>query len=112
MSREQDLAVTIVRHVDDHQPGWVTCTLLDAHAREWSFIEKVPVVTLEDLDAHSQYPRPGVIRCWIVECTMDADGRELVLVDTDSPWRVEATSGETRFVVRSDQLTEIDEDPE
>lgn len=49
------IEIEIRRFVDDSYPGFVECWLTDANGREWSFIEKVPVVTTEDLDAESDY---------------------------------------------------------
>ena len=56
----------IRRYVDDDQPGWVECAFTDAHGREWLFIEKVPVVTVEFLNTASGYPRAGVIACEVI----------------------------------------------
>lgn len=103
------LRVTICRYVDDGQPGWVDCRLTDAGGREWSFIEKVPVVSAEALDASSQYPRSGVIGCRVLERRSEAGGDALVVVDTAWPWDIQATSGETRFEVAPEQLVEIDD---
>jgi hypothetical protein len=101
------LDVLICRFVDDDQPGWVECRFTDAHGREWSIVEKVPVVCAEDLDARSPYPRPGIVGCRVVERRRDAAGRELALIDTEWPWSIAATSGETRFEVASEQLTDL-----
>src|SRR4051794_4144908 len=90
--------VEIVRYTDDSYPGWVECQLIDVNGRLWSFIEKLPVVTLAWLDAKSSYPQPGIIACEVVETRQD-DGREIVTINTERPWSVEATSGETRFEV-------------
>lgn len=101
------VAIQITRYVDDSYPGFVECRFVDAAGREWLFIEKVPVVTSADLDAHSSYPQPGVIACQVIERRKVPDGHEVVTVDTEEPWHVEATSGETRFDVLADQLVEI-----
>lgn len=98
------VSVEIRRYVDDSQPGWVECRLTDADGCEWVFVEKVPIVTVEPLDAQSDYPRRGVIACRVVE--RPVDGR--VVIDTEQPWGVEATSGETRFAVRPEQLEEFE----
>jgi hypothetical protein len=100
--------VEIRRYVDDHQSGWVECGLTDAHGRGWLFVEKVPVVSVEDLDAESTYPRPGLIACRVLERRVGSDGTEVVVIDTQHPWHVEATTDETRFEVRPEQLEEFD----
>jgi hypothetical protein len=93
----------IRRYVSDDQPGWVECALTDAHGKDWVFVEKVPVITAEPLDARSTYPRPVVLACEVVERRQDG-GREVVVVDTERPWGIAATTGETRFEVRPEQL--------
>jgi hypothetical protein len=102
------VSVEIRRYADDSFPGFVECWFTDAEGRNWSFIEKVPVVSTEDLDAQSQYPRNGVIACQIVERQVDSNGSQLVVIDTEQPWGVHSSSGETRFVVRPEQLLKFD----
>ena len=99
------VAVQIVRFTDASQPGWVECVLRDATGRVWTFVEKVPVVTQADLDEHSVYPQPGVIACEIIERRKDERGRMLCTIDTERPWGVPATTGETRFDVCAEQIT-------
>ena len=100
--------VDIRRFVDDSQPGWVECVLTDAHGREWFFVEKVPVVSLELLDVNSDYPRPGVIACEVLEKRSCGNGKEVVRIDTERPWRVAATTGEMQFEVRLELLQELE----
>jgi hypothetical protein len=101
------LHVSIARWTDDSQPGWVECLLTDARGKVWSFLEKAPVVSAEDLDARSSYPRSGLIACRVVERWIDEAGREMLRVDTSTPWGIEATSGETRFEVFAPQVVDI-----
>ena len=99
-----ELKVEITRFVDDAQPGFVECSLRDSSGRAWTFVEKVPVVSTDDLDDHSRYPLPGVIACTVVSNRHDHAGQELILVDTSIPWDIESTEGETRFEVKASQL--------
>jgi hypothetical protein len=99
--------VEISRYVDDSFPGFVECRLVDVWGRPHLFIEKVPVVTLENLDASSTYPQPGIIGCQIVE-RKHVNGREILKIDTETPWHIESTSGETSFEVSPEQLVEFD----
>ncbi len=103
-----EVCVVIRRYVDDNQPGWVECCLTDAYGREWLFIEKVPLVTVENLDSASIYPRPGVIACQVIDRRVGTDEREVIVIDTKEPWLMEATTGDTRFEVRPEQLRESD----
>ena len=60
--------VTITRYVSDEpQPGIVECELRDVHGRCWCILEKTAVVGLNDLDANTVYPQPGLIAGEIVE---------------------------------------------
>jgi hypothetical protein len=91
----------------DPQPGIVECRLTDAWGKEWTFIDKVPIFTADDLDERSKYPRPGSIRCTIVRRWRDHRGREIITVSTQAPDGVEATSGETSFDVLPSQLVDF-----
>src|SRR5690349_15103153 len=55
---------------------------MDAHGNESTFIEKVPVVTLADLDANSSYPQTGYIACQVVERRIGTNGVEVVTIST------------------------------
>jgi hypothetical protein len=99
-----EVEVSIVRYVDDDQPGWVACELVDASGRRHNFVEKVPVVYLEYLDALSPYPLPGAIACEVVARWEDDDGRQLARIDTLRPFGVESTEEVTEFVVLAGQV--------
>ena len=88
---------------DGHYPDWLRLRLIDAHGREWLILEKVPVVTLEDLDENSVYPRTIVLACQEVSRRASA-GRELVLIDLNIPWGIQTTDGTTCIEVFTDQL--------
>ena len=98
------VSVEISRFIDDHQPGFVECRFLDACGELHTFTEKGPVVSTQNLSASSQYPCPGNIACEVVSEFMDSEGRSLVRIDTERPFSIESTSGETKFVVLSSQL--------
>jgi hypothetical protein len=98
------LAIEISRFVDEHQPGFVECTLVDAQGSLQSFIEKVPVVTEANLSSSSSYPQEGTIACQVEAEWNDEQGRALVRVSTEHPFHVESTEGECRFVVLASQV--------
>jgi hypothetical protein len=104
------LTVEIVRFVDEHQPGFVECVLRDAANKEHVFVEKVPIVTTENLWSTSSYPRPGAIECVVQERVEDKNGRVLVRASTEMPWSVESTGGETSFVVLASQVVRSERD--
>lgn len=100
------ISVQIERFVDDHQPGFVECRLVDASGRSHLFVEKVTVVTTLNLGPHSSYPLVGTIGCEVESKLSDDEGRELVHVNTERPWGVESTEGISRFLVLSAQVVQ------
>jgi hypothetical protein len=103
-----ELALEIVRWVEDYQPGIVACELVDAEGRRHAFIGKVPIYSTEDyLDAKSTYPRRGAVRCTVLGRWKDADGRNLVRVSTAEPDGEESTEGLDEFVVSTAQVSRI-----
>jgi len=100
-----DIAVSILRWVaDEPQPGFVEFSIVDCDGRDWRFVDKLPVVTAEDLDKTSAYPRPGSVRCKILSFDHDAAGREIALIDTDKPWCIQTADEGHMFRVFADQL--------
>lgn len=95
----------ISKFVDNSQPGWVECRFTDALGEEHTFVEKVPVVTIEYLDENSSYPQIGFIGCNIIKETK-INNQKVIEVDTEMPWGIESIKGEYRFIVFPEQLTE------
>ena len=103
-----EVNVSIVRFVEEHQPNIIEARLRDALDRERVFVDKCVIFTADDLDENSPYPQPGAIACEVVKREYDAQGREVVTVDTETPWHVEDISGGTRFMVFAHQLNDTD----
>ena len=101
------ISIQIERFIDDHQPGFVECRLVDANGQSHMFIEKLPIVTSANLWADSSYPQAGTIACEIESESIDAAGRKLVQVSTERPWAVESTEGVSRFFVLSSQVVRL-----
>ena len=99
-----NLSVQVERFVDDHQPGFVECVLVDADGRRHKFIEKGPVVSTADLWIDSEYPQPGRLGCTVDRKWVDELGRCLVQVSTECPWSIESIAGETKFTVLEQQI--------
>jgi hypothetical protein len=91
--------VQIDRMVDPSFPGFVECAFVDALGQEHRFVEKVPVVSREDLSEDTSYPRIGNIACSIEASWLETDGRTLVRVSTLHPWGVESVEGKSQFVI-------------
>ena len=100
-----NLAVKIVRYVDDHQPGWVEVEFVDAQGQHHTFVDKVPGFTSLPLDAHSSYPQPGQVACEVLSRSQDTLGRTLVSITTARPYHIESTEGASEFVVLPSQLS-------
>jgi hypothetical protein len=107
----KELAVQIVRCIDDeHQPGWIECEFTDVEGRPHTVADKMPIFimdpTLDPLDRNTKYPQPGGVACEILDAWRDPEGRELVRITIDRPWRIESTEKLSEFVVLATQLSE------
>lgn len=101
------LSVTIERFVDNHFPGWVECSLVDASGRVHQFVEKAPVISDANLVPDSGFPQSGYIACAIQDEWTDKRGRQLVRVSTVKPWGIESTAGEASFTVLRVQIGQL-----
>jgi hypothetical protein len=99
----------IERFTQEWQPGVVECTFVDAVGQAHVFEEKVPVVSVENLTAQSEYPRDGIVACRTIGSRVTTDGREVITVDTEQPWGIESKAGQTRFDVFREQLVEFNQ---
>jgi|HubBroStandDraft_2_1064218.scaffolds.fasta_scaffold383053_2 hypothetical protein len=99
------LLIQIVRFEDDHQPGWVAGEFVDAQGKVHTLIDKVPVLSDEDLNAASLYPRPGAVRIEVLSRSQDTHGRDVVCVTTSIPDGVESTEKVSEFCVFPAQLS-------
>ena len=100
------LKVEISRFVEEGQPNLVECTFIDAHGQKISIIQKVPVISLEDLDSQSVYPQDTVIPCEVINRRLLHDS-EIIEIDTKSPWGIFSVEGESLFDVLPEQLIEF-----
>ena len=98
------VSIAITRFVSEDYPGLVECELLDAFGKNHFFIEKIPVVSLENLWDDSEYPRSGIIACEVEERWVDASGIEFARINTERPWAVDSTDGAAVFTVLASQL--------
>jgi hypothetical protein len=103
------IEIEITRFVDNDQPGFVECTLVDAEGMKHTFVEKAPVVSSESLLSTSAYPCRGAIACEVQERWTSRRGDALVRVSTDKPWGIESSEGVSTFVVSASQLRAVAE---
>jgi hypothetical protein len=100
-----ELAVQIMRFVDDPQPGVVAAEFVDAVGRRHTLIDKIHLFSEAMLDASSAYPQPGAVRCEVLLRKQDAQKREIVRITTLRPDSVESTEGLSEFEVLPPQLS-------
>ena len=100
-----ELQVKIIEFVDDSNPGFVKCMFTDITGKEYSFIEKVPIVSYEFLDQKSQYPQNGEIECIVLKREIDEVQNEIITIDLSD--RIETENKETIFKVFSNQIIEV-----
>jgi hypothetical protein len=100
-----NLNVQIVRFVDEHQPGWVACEFQDVEGHRHTVIDKVPILTNEDLRADSAYPKPGTLPCEVLDQWKDSNGAELARISTRYPLDDQSIEGLSEFVVAATQLS-------
>lgn len=98
------VSVQITRFVDEHFPGIVECELIDALGDKHVFVEKVPIVSDENLREESIYSCHGVIVCEVENEWLDDKNNRLVQISTDQLWHIESTKNESRFTVFASQL--------
>jgi hypothetical protein len=107
MEELSQLAVKIVRFVNDAFPGSGACVLEDAEGRRHELIDKVPVLSDVMLDETSTCPQGSGVRCTILGRWTDINSRQLVRVSTGKPDGVESTEGLLEFVVLSSQVSAL-----
>jgi hypothetical protein len=101
------IKVQITRFIRDDNPGFVECKFYDAWNKEHSVHDKVPVVSLEDLDINSIYPREGIVGCEIIREWKDDEGRIILTVSSDKPWAIDTIEGLTEFDLLAHQVIEV-----
>lgn len=98
------LEVQVEGFLDEAFPGFVECSLLDAEGAKHLFIEKVSVVTAENLQKDDGCPRSGYFECVVEQELRDSSGLVLLQVNTMHPFGIESLDGESRFFVHLSQV--------
>lgn len=102
-----NIKVQLLRIVDFSDfPGWVEFNLIDAWGNSHLFCDKIPVVTCENIDLDSSFPRDGFLRCELLEEWTDDKGRKIVTVSTENPDHVDSVDGVNKFDLLPGQPTE------
>jgi hypothetical protein len=98
------LRVDIVAFVDESFPEFVRCAFADANGKRHTFIEKIPVVTTEDLWSDSIYPQQGTVPCEKVESSVGGPARGLARVTIGVGDSMDLPGYSEQFIVRESQL--------
>jgi len=100
------LRVSIIRFINEDQPGFVECEFTDANGTVHTLADKVPIFSLEALWSDSIYPQPEFARCEVLARSQDSRG-QLARVTIARPDGLESSGGLSEFVVLESQLSEI-----
>jgi len=92
--------IRITGFADAAQPGWVWCELEDASGKVFRFIEKIPVVTCEELWADSQYPRDGLVECDLIAIRDDPVRGRLATVSIAVPTTLDSYREDIQLEIR------------
>lgn len=86
----------VVRWVSNEpQPGWVEGKLVDAQGATWRFFDKPPIFTSEAIDASTELPVDGKLRCRIVDEHVSGDRAQVEVETID----VDADDGQNHFIL-------------
>ena len=80
---------------------------MDAEGRCHSFVDKIPIFTSMNLDADSEYPIRGSVRCEVIGRFKDEKGRDLVRVTTARPDSIESSEGRSEFTVSANLINSV-----
>ena len=94
---------------DEPQPGLVEVSMVDAHGKRWTFIDKTAIFTAETITARSGFPRDTLIGCEELGRRIEQDGREIATISTAQPWSVETVDEVSEFEVERRSL--VDDSP-
>jgi hypothetical protein len=96
------LVIDIVEYTQNDFPGWVRCKLIDSMGKEHYFNEKVPIVSVENINKNTTFPQKGYIRGEIIEVVNKKHG--IIAFGTLKPDGVESENGNNLFLVYESQI--------
>lgn len=100
------LRVDIIAFVDESFPSFVRCAFIDADGKRHTFIEKVPVVTTQELWSDSTYPQPGVVPLEGIEKLQDGTHRGLARATIGAGYSMDSPGYSAHFIVLESQLVD------
>jgi hypothetical protein len=93
------LIIDIIEYEKDYFPGYVYCKFIDAFGKTHYFGEKLPVVSVENINEKTILPRKGFIRGEIINKKND-----IIYFSTTEPDGVESIDGENIFYANKEQI--------
>lgn len=100
------LLITVTEYIkSDTYPDWVRCSFEDAYGKEWTIVEKVPVITPNGFDEMTQLPYQTKVAVVVLKTFKDSENREVVRVDTNQIWGVSTEDDVWEFDVLKSQIT-------
>ena len=101
------LPITVTEYLrSDTYPDWVRCSFEDAYGKEWTILEKVPVITPDGFDQNTPLPYETTLAIRILKTFQDAGNREIARVDTNEIWGVWTEDGSWEFEVLLSRIIE------
>lgn len=98
------LKIKITGIANNDQPGFVFCSFRDASNQEWNFIEKIPIVSKEDLDEKSIFPLQGIIPVTIKKVWANQKGKKIITIDAFEPLGIATLEKKSLFDIPSEQI--------
>ena len=97
------IKATAIRLIDDGAyPEVVLCEFMDASAKQYTIIEKWPVVSNDKFE--NVFPKDCFIGCTVLE-----EKIESCIVTTEQPWYIETEEGKTIFEIQKSLLIEMND---
>lgn len=109
MTDYKTLKIQITNYISNDFPGFVECKFKDAWGKEHTIHEKLPVISLKNLDEKSNYPVKDSIACEIIKEWKDQDNRLILSITTNKPWGIETVEELTEFDILTEQLINLNE---
>jgi hypothetical protein len=93
------LEVDIIEYRQSDFPGWVLCKTIDSTGKTHYFEEKIPIISIENINKDTILPRKGYVKG---EITNKNDG--IICFSTSKPDDVETKEGVSIFYVYENQI--------
>ena len=97
------IKIMITRFVDFHQPDIIEFSFTDYKNQIHKFIDKIPIITNQELDENSEYP---IEECILIDILNKEDENEEVLYSFrfKESYGLESTNGESIFKIGKEQI--------